>query len=490
MEKTPSAALVRAARHELKKRAARQSLAAFTLFTYPKYQMGWAHQEICDTLDRFLADVAAKKSPRLIITMPPRSGKSEIVSRRFPAYALGRCPDLQIIATSYGADLTQRFNRDVQRIIDDDAYREVFPETTLSGKGRSEGSYIRTADLFEVVGHRGAYRSTGVGGGITGQGADILIIDDPVKDRASANSLTVRESTWDWYTSTAYTRLSPGGGVIAMATRWHTDDLIGRLVQQDKKGLGDHWTIINYPAIAEQDEPHRKIGEALHPERYPLEALEQIRAAIGSRDWEALYQQHPVPDGGGLFKADWIQHWDQLPPHFDSTCISWDMTFKDSSTSDFVVGQVWGRREGCFYLLDQFRGRWDFVKTAEQFVAAAEKWPKVTRKLIEDKANGPAIISTLKRRVPGIIPITPKESKEARASAVTTLWEARNVYLPPTDRFPWVERDFIPELLSFPGGAHDDQVDAMTQALSDLNSNPGWKIHPTNRALLRTGFKF
>ena len=192
MGKTPSTALVRAARHELKKRAARQSLAAFTLFTYPSYLMGWAHQEICDTLDKFLDDVAAKKSPRLIITMPPRSGKSEIVSRRFPAYALGRFPDLQIIATSYGADLTQRFNRDVQRIIDDDAYREVFPDTTLSGKGRSEGSYIRTADLFEVVGHRGAYRSTGVGGGITGQGADILIIDDPVIDRASANSLTVR----------------------------------------------------------------------------------------------------------------------------------------------------------------------------------------------------------------------------------------------------------------------------------------------------------
>lgn len=817
MGKTPSAALIKAARYELKKRAARQSLAAFTLFTCPGYQMGWVHQEICDALDQFLADVIAKKSPRLIITMPPRSGKSEIVSRRFPAYALGRCPDLQIIATSYGSSLSQRFNRDVQRIIDDDAYREVFPETTLSGmnaRTSATGSYIRTADLFEIVGHRGAYRSTGVGGGITGQGAECvlegakvvtpygersieticagmpvlaynektgkpewhtvqavrvkdvsnrlirissdggrslfvtgnhpvyadgrfkradllatgqmllcvvreglhpervrmeeegfprnekrvllkgmlsgirkqkgggetqvhtvwcprkertevlpgvsarcatmevrdgetthkktlrvlretlscgtswprhlrkillhglqerisqrfnesrgkcpvqklgrstaeqgerskgvprfatlglgagrvflrplrrngkpdcasrqpqsrierneesrnplqevsrrgsstggswylrgehiaevecvplngrsvrvydlqvegchnffangilvhncLIIDDPVKDRASADSPTTRESTWDWYTSTAYTRLSPGGGVIAMATRWNTDDLIGRLIEQDKRGTGDHWTLINYPAIAERDEIHRKAGEALHPERYPLEALMKIRAAIGSRDWAALYQQSPVPDGGGLFKREWIQYWDKLPDRFDSTCISWDMTFKDSKTSDYVVGQVWGRKDGCFYLIDQFRGQWDFVKTLDQFVAAAQKYPRVTRKLVEDKANGSAIISTLKRKVSGIIPITPKESKEARASAVTTLWEAKNVFLPPKDRFPWVERDFIPELLSFPSGAHDDQIDSMSQALNDLNKRGTLKIDQTN----------
>lgn len=467
--------MIAAARRELKRRAAKQALCAFITYTFPTYLMGWVHEEICASLDRFLADVEAKKSPRLIITMPPRSGKSEIVSRRFPAYALGRNPDLQIIATSYGADLSQRFNRDVQRIIDDLPYKSVFPETALATRG---GSYIRTADLFEIVGHDGAYRSCGVGGGITGQGADILIVDDPVKDRASANSATIRDSTWDWYTSTAYTRLSPGGGVIVMCTRWHTDDLVGRLIAN--QAYGDKWTVINYPAIAERDEPHRKIGEALHPERYPTEALERIKAAVGSRDWEALYQQHPVPDGGGIFKADWIQHWSELPKSFDATCISWDMTFKDSATSDFVVGQVWGRKGGSFYLIDQFRGRWDFVKTLEQFVSAADKYPNVSRKLVEDKANGSAIISTLKKQVSGIVPITPKESKEARASAVATLWEAKNVYLPPKDRYPWVERDFIAELLSFPAGAHDDQVDSMTQALNDLSKSRGLKMHATN----------
>ena len=487
MTMKPTPAMIQAAKRELKIRGARRALAPFVTYTTPGYLLGWVHAEICQALDKFLADVVARKSPRLIICMPPRSGKSQLVSRSFPAYAFGRHPDLQIIATSYSADLSQRFSRDVQRIIDSQEYRDIFPGTQISGKGvKTDTTYLRTAELFEIVGHKGAYRSCGVGGGITGMGADILCLDDVLKDRKEANSQTVRDSLWDWYTSTAYTRLSPGGGVIVMLTRWHLDDIVGRLIERDNAGAGDHWQIINYPAIAEHDESHRKAGEALHPERYPLDVLLQIKANIGSRDWAALYQQSPVPDGGGLFKADWIQYWDPatLPKVFDASCISWDMTFKESATSDYVVGQVWGRKGGSFYLLDQFRGRWDFVKSLEQFVAAARKYPRITRKLIEDKANGPAIISALKRKVTGIIPITPKESKEARANAVTTLWEARNVYLPPPDRYPWVAQDFIPELLAFPSGAHDDTIDAMSQALNDLNRHSGLHIDPTNLAYL------
>lgn len=465
--------LKRRAQLELQKRHARQNLADFTLYTYPTYLMGWFHKEVCEALDKFLEDVLAKKSPRLILTAPPRHGKSELVSRRFPAFAFGRCPDLQIIATSYGADLAQRFNRDVQRIIDDDTYRTLFPETTLNGRNvrtDSRNAFIRTSDLFEIVNHKGAYRSCGVGGGITGTGADILIIDDPIKDRAEANSPTVRANVYDWYTSTAYTRLSPGGGVIVMNTRWHEADLTGQLLSKMQSEEGDTWQVINYPAIAEHDEPHRKTGEPLHAERYPLDALNRIRAAVGERDWAALYQQHPVPDGGGLFKEQWIQYYRQadLPSKFDKLVTSWDMTFKDGAGSDYVVGQVWGRAGAKFYLLDQVRGQMDFVKTKAAFVSLAEKWPHAVRKLVEDKANGPAIISELRDKVAGIIPITPKESKEARAYAVSTLWEAHNVYIPDPQETKWVGRDFVPELLSFPAGAHDDQVDAMTQALSDL----------------------
>ena len=613
---------------EMQRRKARTSLADFTLYTYKGYLMGWFHKQICETLDQFLADIMDKKRPRLILCAPPRSGKSEITSRRFPAYALGRYPDLQIIATSYSADLAQRFNRDVQRIIDDDVYRNVFPDTTLNGtnvRTTSRGSYIRTSDLFEIVNHHGAYRSCGVGGGITGMGADCLIIDDPIKDRASANSQTIRSNLFEWYTSTAYTRLSDRGGVIVMCTRWHPikdstpvlttmgwkthgqldsgdyvlglsgkpvrvthvgepvrcnvkvttlladslepdyvvcgpkhlwplkhgadgiqnveaqkllgktcelvdgrhvvfsrasrlesglgrcittdapdgiylvgrslmpthncDDLVGRLIDRMKTDEdADQWTIINYPAIAEYYEQHRKTGEALHPDRFPLEVLNKIRSNVGERDWAALYQQHPVPDGGGLFKDVWVQYYKDadLPKSFDKTVISWDMTFKDSQTSDYVVGQVWGRKGANFYLLDQVRGQMDFVHTVEAFVALAKKWPRVVRKLVEDKANGPAIISMLRNKVSGIIPVTPKESKEARASAITTLWEAHNVYLPDPNVHTWVAREFVPELLSFPSAAHDDQVDAMTQALNDLKT-ASLLIDPTNIDYLSLG---
>lgn len=477
---------------EIRLAKARKGLSYFTLHTKPDYLLGWVHKEICDELDRFLQDVADKKSPRLIITMPPRSGKSELVSRRFPAFALGRNPELQIIATSYSSDLSQRFNRDVQRVIDDEKYFDLFPNTRLSNsrvRTDSRGSYIRTSDLFEIVGHAGAYRSCGVGGGITGQGADILIIDDPIKDRAQAGSKTIRDSIWDWYTSTAYTRLSPGGGVIVMATRWHTDDLIGRLIQ--RMGEGDTFRIVNYPAIAEHDELHRKAGEALHPERYPLSTLQQIKKTIGSRDWEALYQQHPVPDGGALFKLEWFRRWtaSSLPPEFDHTLMSWDMTFKDSKNSDYVVGQVWGKKGPNFYLLDQVRGQWDFVKTKEMVRVLAQKWPRVVRKLVEDKANGSAVISELKSTVAGFVPITPTESKEARASSVTPYFEAGNVFIPEDSAAPWVPH-YVSELLEFPAGSHDDQCFvAGTKVATLFGDKPIEKIKAGEMVLTPFGLK-
>lgn len=477
---------------EIRLAKARKGLSYFTLHTKPDYLLGWVHKEICDELDRFLQDVADKKSPRLIITMPPRSGKSELVSRRFPAFALGRNPELQIIATSYSSDLSQRFNRDVQRVIDDEKYFDLFPNTRLSNsrvRTDSRGSYIRTSDLFEIVGHAGAYRSCGVGGGITGQGADILIIDDPIKDRAQAGSKTIRDSIWDWYTSTAYTRLSPGGGVIVMATRWHTDDLIGRLIQ--RMGEGDTFRIVNYPAIAEHDELHRKAGEALHPERYPLSTLLQIQKTIGSRDWEALYQQHQVPDGGALFKLEWFRRWTatSLPPEFDHTLMSWDMTFKDSKNSDYVVGQVWGKKGPNFYLLDQVRGQWDFVKTKEMVRVLAHKWPRVVRKLVEDKANGSAVISELKSTVSGFVPITPTESKEARASSVTPYFEAGNVFIPEDSAAPWVPH-YVSELLEFPAGSHDDQCFvAGTKVATLFGDKPIEKIKAGEMVLTPFGLK-
>lgn len=456
----------------------RNNLMAFVKTTMPSYKIGWVHREICGRLMEFLVKVEQKKSPRLILTMPPRHGKSQLVSKHFPAWCFGVDPNISIIASSYGDDLSKRVNKDVQRIMDNPIYHEVFPRTCLSTK-RNAGGYnmaMRTMDLFEIPGFSGSFRSTGVGGGITGMGCDILCIDDPFKDRKSADSPTVRQSVWDWYTSTAYTRLSPGGGVLVTVTRWHENDLVGRLLDSMKQEGGDRWTIINYPAVAEHDEPHRKKGEALHPDRYPLEMLHKIRNNIGSYDWGALYQQHPTPRGGGVFKKNWIRHWTTRPKVIDRMIQSWDFTFKDAASSDNVSGQVWARVGGDFYLLDNEWGKMDFVAQVRAMQRTSSKWPEALEKVVEDKANGPAIISALGSRIPGIIPYNPRGSKTARAYAISPLFEAGNVYLPPMDEeHPWV-KNFIDEMLAFPNGAHDDQVDAMTQALDTLATPNGGSV--------------
>lgn len=463
----------------IRQNIARQSLLGFILYTFKDYKAGWVHEEICQKLDDFLEAVKNKKSPRLMLNMPPRSGKTEIVSRRFPAYIFGRCPDMEIIATSYSDDLATRNNKDVQEIIDSDSYTVLFPNTKLYGKGImniAKNLYRRSSNFFEIVNHKGTYKSAGVGGGITGMGADILIIDDPFKNRLEADSPTVRKKVYDWYTSTLYTRHSPGAGILIIANRWHTDDLCGKLLEKDKGAK--KWEVIEYPAIATHNEKHRKRGEALHPERYSLNELLQIKADIGSRDWEALYQQRPTIDGGAVFKEEWIKYWTTLPNSFDTMIISWDMAFKAADTTDYVVGQVWGRKGADCYFIDQVRKRMSFTDTIHEFIKLSNKHPRAFKKLVEDKANGPAVIDVLKKEVQGIVPIVPKESKVARAYAVTPMWEAGNVYIPSPLIAPWV-KDYKTELTNFPVVAHDDQVDATTQALRELQQRKPMKINPS-----------
>lgn len=469
-------------------RKARTDLAAFIQLTYPAYQMGWVHRVICNRLDRFIEDVVARKSPRLLILMPPRHGKSEITTKRLPAYFLGRHPEMSIISASYSASLATRFGRAVQQIMLDDVYGLLFPDVILPGTTKAiargygrDSVYTRTADLFETCGYGGSYRCTGVGGGVTGMGADIFLIDDAIKDRAEADSFTIRENVWDWFTSTAYTRLAPGGGIIVVMTPWHMNDLAGRLQEEEQNG-GDHYEVLRFPAIAEVDEEFRKAGEALHPQRYSLEALHRIQRAIGARDWSALYQCRPVPQGGSMIKDAWITYYTELPSEFDKMVMSWDMTFKDNDHSDYVVGQVWGRKGPDYYLLDQVRGRWSFTDTLRVLLSLCDRWPKCVRKLIEDKANGSAVIDVVRKRVSGVVAVNPKDSKESRLNAVSTLFESHNVHLPHVSIAPWV-RDYVTEFLQFPAGAHDDQIDATTQALSDLQT--AGRISPENILALR-----
>lgn len=408
-----------------------------------------------------------------MLFVPPRYGKSELASRRLPPFIYGRDPDAEVIAASYSAELSSSINRDVQRIIDSPEYHELFPETTLSRSANSlttaTGHYMRNNDIFEIVGREGVYKSAGVGGGITGRGFKYGIIDDPYKNRKEAESKTTRNAVWDWYTSTFSTRKEKGAKILLILTRWHEDDLAGRLLKLAKDDPNaDQWEVVSFPAIA-TGELHpadpREEGEPLWPEKFDLEDLKRTKASIGSYEWSALYQQKPSPAGGSIFKRHWFQYYTERPSYFDQILTSWDCTFKDNESSDYVAGQVWGRVGANYYLLDQYRDRMDFPTTIRSVVSLKNKWPRSYEILVEDKANGPAVISTLQNKISGIIPVNPEGGKVVRAQAVTAAVESGNVFLPDPSVAPWVG-DFVEEAVSFPKGLNDDQVDAMTQALN------------------------
>ena len=340
---------------------------------------------------------------------------------------------------------------------------------------RSRGDETVSVYDFQVEGTRNFFAS-----GVLVH--NCLIIDDPIKDRREADSKVFRDNVWDWWTDTASTRLAPGAPAILILTRWHHDDLAGRLTTAPD---GHLWQVINIPAQCEDpttDPLGRAVGEYMTSARNrTTHQWDAIKTRVGSRTWASLYQGHPTPTVGNIFpRTAWATYdtplWVIQPtgvhliPNVDldtELIQSWDLAFKDTATSDYVVGQVWLRRGANVYLLDQVRGRWSFTETVTQVRQLTARWPQAVAKLVEDKANGPAVIDALHRTVHGLIPVNPEGGKQARAQAVSPLVEARNVHLPAPELAPWVG-DLIEEAAMFPGGTHDDQVDALTQALTRL----------------------
>lgn len=430
------------------------------------------HTEALGLLDRCLLRAAGGQLDRLIWTMPPQEGKSQRISRVFPLWLLLRNPDLRIAIVSYEADIARRWGRAVRSDIRD------HPELGLTIRHDTSAAHE-----WQLAGHDGGIVTTGIGGALTGRPVDVLIIDDPVKGRAEADSEVYREAAWDWWTETGSLRLAPNAPVVLLMTRWHEDDLAGRLLGSES---GSEWTHVNIPALADHDETRdetdplgRQVGDWLNSARRRTRAQwERIRRQIGSRAFAALMQGRPAPAEGGIIKRAWWVFYStrRAVERSDGTwhalgvaevIQSWDMAFKDTSTSDWVVGQVWGRRGSRAWLLDQVRERADFPATCQLVREMTAKWPQAKAKYVEDKANGPAIISQLKGEIGGIIPITPEDSKEARAHAVTPFIEGQDVELPDPRLAAWIG-GFVQECSSFPTGAHDDQVDAMTQALHRL----------------------
>jgi predicted phage terminase large subunit-like protein len=438
-------------------------------FAWTASSGGWHPYEHLLLLDAKLCDVAAGRCPRLIVSMPPRHGKSELISKYFPAWFLGTYPDRRVILSSYEAGYAATWGRKA---------RDLLEEWGPALFGVQVDQKSSAADRWDLKGHAGGMNTAGAGGAITGKGASVAIIDDPIKNAEDALSETIREKIWDWYRSTLRTRLQGAPrAIILVMTRWHEDDLAARLIAAEQEG-GEHWEVLELPALADPtaakpDPLGRAPGAALCPELFDAAELDATARTLGSFWWTALYQQRPSPAEGGLLKRGWFKRY-RLPDDAaaraafldscDEVLQSWDMAFKETKGSDFVVGQVWGRRGADCYLLAQVRGRLGFPATVEAVRALSRAWPQALTKLVEDKANGPAVIDTLTHELAGLVAVNPEGGKVARAAAISGGVEAGNVYLPDE---PWVD-DFLTECAAFPNGAHDDQVDAMTQALLRL----------------------
>lgn len=394
---------------------------------------------------------------------------SQRISRRFPTWMLTRNPSLRVAIASYEHRTARRWGR---------AIRDDLITHDLAAIDSGSGA----ADEWSLAGHIGGVYSVGIGGALTGRPVDILIIDDPIKDREQADSPTYRQRVWDWWTDVALTRLAPGAPVVVVLTRWHEDDLAGRLLAAEDAAL---WTVLNIPAQADHDPSKGQIdplgrepGEWMQSarRRTPADWVAK-RIGVGVRTFTALYQGRPSPESGDVLQRQWWRRyetpiWTQQPDgsyrilECDEVLQSWDMAFKDRKSSDFVVGQVFARRGAAVYLVDQVHARLSFTNTVTAVERMCTRWPQSTAKLVEDKANGTAVIDSLRKKIAGLVPINPTESKYARASAVAPFIEAGNVLLPDASIALFDVEELIEEAAAFPNGAHDDQVDAMSQALA------------------------
>ncbi len=443
----------------------------FSTYIKADYQVNWHHQSVCGLLDDFIK----KSIKKLMIWMPPQTGKSTLSSRHCPAFVLGVLPNTKIALCSYAAELAQSFNRDVQRIIDNDPYKELFPKTTLSAKNiatDSKGVYKRTADIFEIVGYHGFMRTTGVGGPLTGTSVDIGIVDDPFKDRKEANSPTIRESVWNWFTDVFETRLHNDSQQLILLTRWHQDDLAGRILERDGRiEDGGEWVVVSFPAIKEDNSnlyDPRKIGEALWPEKHSLERMEKIREK-SPRTFASLYQQRPAPAEGNIVKDEYFTKvpFERLPEAVRNVIRNFvvDTAYTEKQENDPSAILAYTVHNNFLYLLDysNVRKRFGelkrFIRLFVQAVGSDQ-----SKIYIEPKANGLSIVQELKdeTKLNVIAYNLPKGDKISRLNAVEPYLEAGRVVLVEA---PWNE-SFIEECKVFPNGPHDEAVDLLTMSIT------------------------
>ena len=451
------------------------------------YKAGWVHQDITRRLEQFMRDVEAGRGPRLMLFMPPRHGKSRLASAETPSWVLGHHPEWEIIIASYAQGLPVKFSRDIRDRLKDSRYRAIFPECALRSDSQGVEEWRTTKG--------GGVLAAGVGVGISGRGAHMLIVDDPIADYEQAQSQTVRETAGNWYTSTARPRLAPGGGVLFIQTRWHDDDLSGRQISAmkaaEEAGLApdeyDRWEIVSYPAIAEADEylmPDGSIeadpptvgagarrlrakGEALHPARYPIKELMRLKNTMPPVQWNALYQQNPVPESGAFFVADHFRFTPVLPgtPEEYTFFTAWDLAIGQKATNDWTVGAVGALNSAnTLYVVDMIRARMITPEIVKAAIEMGVKWPLLQLFGMEQgqiyKTLEPELMAAMqanKVRFSLYDRLVPVTDKLLRARPLQSRMQMGQLYFL---NEPWAYKA-QQELLRFPTGTFDDMVDAL-----------------------------
>jgi predicted phage terminase large subunit-like protein len=422
----------------------------FVKMVWPEFVQGHHHKVYAEKLNR----VANGELKRLIVNMPPRHTKSEFASHLFPAFFMGRHPKAKLIQTTHTGELSIRFGRKTKNLLESEEYAKVFPGVTLATDSKAAGRWESN--------HGGEYFAAGVGGAITGRGADLLIIDDPHSEQ-DALSPTVLEGHYEWYTSGPRQRLQPGGAIVLVMTRWSVKDLTGKLLDaQGKDELTDQWEIVEFPAVI-NDKP-------MWGNFWDMDGLMRVKASIPVSKWNAQWMQAPTSEEGALIKREWWKKWEpEKVPELQYIIQSYDTAFSKKETADYSAITTWGIFKPSsddpqnIILLDAKRGRWNFPELKEKAKEEYKYWePEVV--LIEAKASGLPLTHELQKAGIPVINFTPSKGndKHSRVNSVAPLFEAGTVWVPSDRR--WAE-EVIEECAAFPFGDHDDYVDSMTQAL-------------------------
>ena len=429
---------------------AQTSFMHFVKMVWPEFIDGYHH----NILAKKFEEIASGKLKRLIVNMPPRHTKSEFASYLFPAWLMGKKPKTKIIQATHTAELSYRFGRKMRNLMDDNVFRKIYKNVSLKADSKASGRW--------ETNHGGEYFGAGIGGAITGRGADLLIIDDPHSEQ-DALSTTAFDNAYEWYTSGPRQRLQPGGAIVIVMTRWGVKDLTGRLIDaQAKEPKADQWELIEFPAILPSNKP-------IWPEYWDIETLQTTKASLTEQKWQAQWQQKPTSEEGSIIKREWWQSWEEDDvPDLIHVIQSYDTAFSKKETADYSAITTWGvfshprRGNPQIILLDAEKGRWEFTELKKIAMDKYKYWEPETV-IVEAKASGLPLTDELRSSGIPVVNFTPSRGndKHVRVNSVAPMFESGQVWVP-DER--WAE-DVIEECAAFPFGDHDDYVDSTTQAL-------------------------